>query len=532
MLRRITNGCSACRQLSFAGPSSASFSRRASPTQSDSTTADQRRWASSTRATLAAARSQRHPDGLKSLQDHAGWKGKGRVLGTAGHGTPPTIELAKRQGYRLASTQSTPPTPPTSSAPKPVIYAHEDLLTNTARQDEAENVPPSTSPLVTVFSPVPEPLPPTVLSNGLPNPLIRWRPRPNPTLADDLTQYQKLAKARLTVLVTLTAMAGYAMCPLDPTSATAAMDAFAQSLQLTLPPGAAIDIPHLPSTAPSDTAFSNLVLAPVTVGVALCSASAASFNQLVEAPYDAQMARTRGRPLPRRYMTPLNAATFGGITGVVGLGTLYAINPLCATIGLATILLYCPIYTITKRHSIYNTWLGAVVGGLPPLLGWAACTDSIDPLTQPGAWAMFAVLFFWQFPHFNALSHTVRASYASSGYRMLSVLDPPHNALVALRYSAAMIPLAFAFPALGMTNAIFPWLAMIPNGAMTWAAWRFWRKRSERNAKVLFWASLGHLSLFLVFAMACKKGLWEKWTAKDEEEVVSEEVSAGVLGRS
>lgn len=443
-------------------------------------------------------------------QAQAGWKGKGRVLGHQ----RPLLELSRSHGARLASTQATPPTP----TPTPVVYAHEDLLTNTARQDEAEDVPPSTSPLVSSLAPIPTAHPPTVLSSGLPNPLIRWRARPTPTLADDFEQYQKLAKARLTVLVTLTAMAGYAMCPLDPTSATAAMDAFAHSLSLSLPPGSVLDVPQLlPPTAASDPAMYGLVLAPVTVGVVLCSASAASFNQLVEAPYDAQMARTRGRPLPRRYMTPLNAATFGGISGAVGLGTLYAINPLCATIGLATILLYCPIYTITKRHSIYNTWLGAVVGGLPPLLGWAACTDSIDPLTQPGAWAMFAVLFFWQFPHFNALSHTVRASYASSGYRMLSVLDPPKNALVALRYSAAMIPLAFAFPALGMTNAVFPWLAMIPNGAMTWAAWRFWRKRSERNAKVLFWASLGHLSLFLVFAMACKKGLWEKWTGKGVE---------------
>lgn len=454
-------------------------------------------------------------------------KGKGRALGTGLRERRPALELSDRVGGTRFASSKTPDTPaPTSEAPpaSPLAYAHEDLLSKTNPADDTENAPPSTSRLVPTFAAIPTAQPPTVLSNGLPNPLIRWRPRPIPTLADDLGQYQRLAKARLTVLVTLTAMAGYAMCPLDPTSATAAMDAFAQSLSVSIPPGAVLDVPHLlPPTTASDPAMYGLVLAPVTVGVLLCSASAASFNQLIEAPYDAQMARTRGRPLPRRLMTPLNAATFGGITGVVGLGTLYAINPLTAWIGLATILVYCPLYTIAKRHTIYNTWLGAIVGGLPPLLGWAACTDSIDPMTQPGAWAMFALLFFWQFPHFNALAHTVRASYASSGYRMLACLDPAHNALVALRYSVAMIPLSFAFPYLGMTNALFPWLALVPNGAMTWAAWRFWRSRTDRNAKVLFWASLGHLSVILVLAMACKKGLLERLTGKEEEHVEEEE---------
>jgi protoheme IX farnesyltransferase len=222
-------------------------------------------------------------------------------------------------------------------------------------------------------------------------------------------------------------------------------------------------------------------------------------------------------------MTPLHAATFGALTGVIGVGTLYAINPLAASIGLGTILLYCPLYTIAKRHTVYNTWLGAIVGSLPPMIGWAACTSSLSPITQPGAYALFALLFFWQFPHFNSLAHTLRSSYASSGYRMLSVLNPAHNASVALRYSLAMIPLSFVFPALGLTNALFPWLALVPNGAMAIAAWRFWRKREDRRAKVLFWSSLVHLPVVLAMAMLCKKGLWG---SSEEEELIEEE---GVL---
>lgn len=424
-------------------------------------------------------------------------------------------------------------------------YAHEDLLSRSpsassgragsrvdffsrsASAKEAPLPPPSTSPLVPLSSPIPRPLPQSVLSNGLPNLDIRWRPKPESSIADDLALYKSLAKARLSALVVLTAMAGYAMCPVDPSSTHAAMDAFAQSLSSTLPAGTSFDTLSGPlsSASVSSSPANNLtlsVLLPATVGTALCSASAATFNELIEAPYDAQMARTRGRPLPRRFMTPLQASSFGALTGVIGVGTLYAINPLAASLGLGTILLYCPLYTIAKRHSVYNTWLGAIVGSIPPLIGWAACTDSLSPLTQPGAYALFALLFFWQFPHFMALSHTLRSSYASSGYRMLAVLDPPKNALVALKYSVALLPLCAAFPALGLTNAAFPWLASVPNGIMAVAAWRFWRKREDRRAKILFWASLVHLPVVLTMAMLCKKGLWGPSVEEEEEELESD----------
>lgn len=428
-----------------------------------------------------------------------------------------------------------------SSSALPVKYAHEDLLSKSGLDSlpkpsadtsffsrsflnpEPPLPPPSTSPLVPLSSPIPTALPPSVLSNGLPNPAIRWRPAPITTMADDLALYKTLAKARLSALVVLTAMAGYAMCPVDPSSTHAAMDALAQSLSTSLPASADLSslAPLAPSTPspPSSNSLTLSVLLPATVGTTLSSFSAASFNQLIEAPYDAQMARTRARPVPRRFMTPLHAATFGGLTGVIGIGTLYMINPLCASIGLFTILLYCPLYTIAKRHTIYNTWLGALVGALPPLIGWSACTASLAPLTQPGAWALFLALYFWQFPHFNSLAHTLRSSYASSGYRMLAVLDPAKNALVSLRYSLALLPLGFVFPPLGLTSWVFPWLSLIPNGVMALAAWRFWSRREDKRAKQLFWASLVHLPVLLGMAMACKKGLW----GSNEEEGVEGE---------
>ncbi|GAA6033531.1 hypothetical protein JCM8097_001440 [Rhodosporidiobolus ruineniae] len=403
----------------------------------------------------------------------------------------------------------------TSSKPRP-FFSPSYLLS-----EEPPLPPPSTSPLVPLSTPIPAALPPSVLSSGLPNPDIRWRARPQTTIRDDIDLYKALGKFRLSTLVVLTTMAGYAMCPVDPSTATAAMDAFAQSFPGVDPAAAAAASSSVSSSLSNNLTLS--VLLPTTVGTTLCAFSAASFNQLIESPYDAQMARTRNRPLPKRSVTPLHAASYGAITGSVGLATLYLINPLAAALGAFTIVLYCPLYTITKRHTPYNTWIGSVVGAIPPLIGWAACTDSIDPLTQPGAWALFGLMFAWQFPHFMALAHTLRSSYASSGYRMLAVLDPPKNALVSLRYSLALIPLCAAFPWLGLTNLAFAPLSLVPNGLLAVAAWRFWRKREERRAKELFWASLIHLPAILALTLACKRGLWGASVDDDEDLVEREE---------
>ncbi|GAA5847139.1 hypothetical protein JCM5353_005157, partial [Sporobolomyces roseus] len=367
--------------------------------------------------------------------------------------------------------------PPPSTAP---------LLSNIAAEDLP---PPSTSPLIPLSSPIPPPLPPSLLSNGLPNPSIRWRPRPATTIQQDIDLYKALGKFKLSSLVVLTTMAGYAMCPVDPSITSAAVDAFAQTLSSSsssspsdsLLPESTSLLSSLGSSPANNLTLS--VLLPTTVGTTLCAFSAASFNQLIESPYDSQMARTRSRPLPKRLITPLHSFAYGTLTSTLGLTTLYFINPLSSLLGLTTILLYCPLYTISKRHSIYNTWLGSVVGAIPPLIGWAACTDSLDPITQPGAWSLFALMFFWQFPHFMSLAHTLRSSYASSGYRMLSVLDPPKNALVSLRYSLALLPLCGLFPWLGLTTSAFAYLSVVPNGVMAVCAWRFWKKRSERRAK-------------------------------------------------
>jgi protoheme IX farnesyltransferase len=282
--------------------------------------------------------------------------------------------------------------------------------------------------------------------------------------------YRQLAKAQLTFLVTLTAMAGYALCP-----------------------------------AALATSTSVTTLLALTSGTALCSASANALNQLVESPYDAQMPRTRNRPLPTRSVTPLHAATFATVCGTAGVGALAAINPLTALLGLSNIVLYAGMYTPLKRISISNTWLGSLVGALPPLMGWAACTGSLNLTTDMPAWTLAALLFAWQFPHFNSLSHSLSKEYARGGYKMMSVTNPDLNKRTSLRYAIALLPVCSVWlPWTGVVHWSYAILSAPINASMIYAAFLFWRRKGEKDAKFCFWVSLVHLPAILLLAMACK----------------------------
>ena len=263
----------------------------------------------------------------------------------------------------------------------------------------------------------------------------KFKPITQATLAELPKLYKELAKAKLGALVGLTAMCGYAIAP------------------------GAMDVSTLLFT---------------TVGTGLCITSANAINQWIEIPYDAQMLRTRNRVLGRRALSPFHAFSFGVGTGIAGVTTLATmVNPLTACLGAANILLYTGVYTPMKRASIANTWVGAVVGGIPPMMGWAAATNSLDP----GAWVLGGILYAWQFPHFNALAWNLRADYSKAGYRMMSVTDPKLNARVSLRYSLAMFPLSWGLTYLDLTSWLFAVDSTVINGALLYGAVKFWRKR-------------------------------------------------------
>ncbi|KAJ2008112.1 Protoheme IX farnesyltransferase, mitochondrial [Coemansia thaxteri] len=307
-------------------------------------------------------------------------------------------------------------------------------------------------------------------------PAEQWRIRSSATGGDLMRVYADLSKGKLTAFVVLTAMAGYAVAP-----------------------GAA-QVGTLLWTAG---------------GTALCAGSANSFNQWIEAPYDAQMSRTRNRPLARHAVAPGHALGFAVAAGAAGIGALAAfVNPVAAGLGAANIALYAAAYTASKRLTVANTWLGALVGAVPPLLGWAAATGGA---LSGGAWVMAGVLFAWQFPHFNSLAHTLRADYSKAGYRMMSVTRPRLNARVSLRYALLMFPLCAALPLLGIADA---WLLLdssVVNAAMAYCAYDFWRRPDATRSRRLFFSSLAHLPLLLILIMAHKL-VQEAYYGKQEDD--------------
>ena len=359
-------------------------------------------------------------------------------------------------------------------------------------------------------------------------------------------------------------MVGYAMCPTDPGAAALAMEALVQdtfgatSASTLATPGLVPLSDAAAATAASSAAasesasastlvnsFRTSTLLAMATGTALCSASANTFNQLMEIPYDAQMPRTAKRPLPSHLITPLHAFGFASASGLAGTALLYgAVNPLTASLGVLNIVLYAGVYTPLKRLSVANTWVGALVGGIPPLMGWAACTNSLDPFAgQAGAWILATILFAWQFPHFNALSWSIRSEYARGGYRMLSAVNPGMNARVSLRWTvAAGAAAAIGAPLVGLTSWTVGMASLLPSGALGLYAWRFWRagskasldrartmglqgkdvRASDRDprdgpARSLFTASLIHLPVLLLMMMAGKA--YDSWQAGPGEDV-------------
>ena len=245
----------------------------------------------------------------------------------------------------------------------------------------------------------------------------------------------------------------------------------------------------------------------------------------------------------RGLISSKGALLFALATGITGVFTLYyGVNPTVAKLGAANIIIYAGPYTLLKRISVVNTWVGALVGGIPPLMGWAAAAGHFNTTDcswqdlllgerNVGGWLLASLLYAWQFPHFNALSWSARDEYRKAGYKMLAWTNQAMNGRVALRYSILMFPVCIGLAASGVTNWAFVGTSSIANGWMSWHAAKFWwRNGGNGSARGLFWASVWHLPIVLVLAMAHKKGLWERllggvgitWRNVDFEEQINE----------
>ena len=253
---------------------------------------------------------------------------------------------------------------------------------------------------------------------------------------------------------------------------------------------------YMGSRGPLDVAL----LLNVVLGTTLVGAGTAALNHYFERDIDAKMRRTAGRPLPLGILQPVEAAVFGASL-LLG-GTLYLallVNGLAAILGLATALSYLGLYTPLKKRTTLCTMIGAFPGAVPPLIGWAAATGHLSI----GAWILFGILFFWQFPHFFAIAWMYREDYARGGIMMLPVVDPAGSATFSQIIGTAVIlvPVSLLAAVVGLAGIRYFFGAIILGMALVqvclWAA----RSKSNIRAKWLMHATVAHIPVLFGLMM-------------------------------
>ena len=168
--------------------------------------------------------------------------------------------------------------------------------------------------------------------------------------------------------------------------------------------------------------LSNTVLQLIYLlfGTAFMGGGANALNQWMEQVPDSIMNRTKNRVLPMGKLSEKEAMIFGIVISAVGFFVLwFGNNPLTAGLGLLTILTYTLVYTPLKQKTVTNTWYGGITGALPPVMGWTAARGQLEWEVLP----IFALLYFWQLPHFFAIAWMYRDDYKRGGFKMLSHYD-------------------------------------------------------------------------------------------------------------
>lgn len=250
--------------------------------------------------------------------------------------------------------------------------------------------------------------------------------------------------------------------------------------------------------------FDYMLFANSMLSIALLAFGVATLNQYWERDLDRLMKRTSTRPLPTSKVTPTEALIFGILQCLVAEIYLFLlVNPLTAFLGLLVIVGYVLVYTPLKTRTSVSTAIGAIPGALPPLMGWTAAANVITP----GAWALFAMQFLWQFPHFLAIAWMYREEYAKAGILMLPVVEPAGTltARQIVMFTIMLVPVSLAPFFFGISGPIFLVAASILGILFLIASIRAARSKTNEMAKRLLLASVIYLPLLFIFMVADKR---------------------------
>lgn len=279
------------------------------------------------------------------------------------------------------------------------------------------------------------------------------------SLKAKLTDYHQLMKTRLTMSVVFSAVLGFLLAP-NSTS-------------------------YLP------------VLWAVVVGGFLVVASANGINQIIEKDFDKLMIRTHNRPVATGRMGIQEATIFCLLAGISGIYILtHFLNPISGWLGFIAIASYGFIYTPLKRVTPFAVVVGAVPGAIPPMIGWIAVTGEFSI----GAIFLFALQFFWQFPHFWSIAWILDEDYRRAGYTLLPSRagKDKKSAVYTLWYTFVLLPLAilpYYFGISGITSAIFAFILGI---VLLYQAFRLFKTCEVKEAKILMFLTIAYNPLVLL----------------------------------
>lgn len=284
-------------------------------------------------------------------------------------------------------------------------------------------------------------------------PALAWIQRTRVRVHERSTVYLELTKPRITLMVMLTVALGFYLAPAQ---------------------ASATGIVH------------------VLLGTLLSCSGAGALNQFLERDRDRIMRRTRFRPLPTRRITPAAAATTGCL--LASSGVLYLLrttNALTAALDATILATYLFFYTPLKRRSTLSTLVGAIPGALPPVMGWTAACNRLDP----GALILFAIVFLWQVPHFLAIGRLYREDYQRAGFAVLSALDPDGrmSGRQMVLYAAALLPVSCALVPAGVAGPGYLALATMAGLGYVAAALTAARDNTRVAARRVLLASILYL---------------------------------------
>ncbi len=274
-----------------------------------------------------------------------------------------------------------------------------------------------------------------------------------------LQDYHQLVKTRLTITVVLSAVLGFLIA------------------------------------ANGSTNFQDLWA--LIFGGFLVVASSNGLNQIIEKDFDKLMVRTNNRPVATNRMTITEAAIFSAACGIIGVYILGSfLNGISGWLGVFALLSYAFLYTPLKRISPIAVFVGAFPGAIPPLLGWAAATGTIGW----GGWALFAIQFIWQFPHFWAIAWVLDDDYKRAGYRLLpsKVGKDKKSAVFTILYIAVLIPVSALPYLLGITGWVSLIIAIVAGLLFLQQGIKFHKSCTTKDAKRLMFYSIIYNPLVLL----------------------------------